>query len=225
MGDIFFFGKRGHGKTASAMWELLFDWYDGNEIWSNTPLHKAFDTNYLTQESDNLHVIDTLDLLQMLVNGDIPDNNKSKTLLLDEILSQASARNFGSWVNKNMATFVSQARKREFKIIYTAQLLGAYDKWLRLMTDRVIQCIGHGYRICECHYDADIGLGKKNFPEPVLFEQIEYPLDEDLLDTTRPIERCISRKTMRYIYPLYDTKKIIVPVEYTDKYQELVLKK
>lgn len=225
MGDIFRFGKRGHGKTAGAMWDLLFDWYDGNEIWTNTPLHPAFDTNYITQEIGNLHVIDTIDLIQMLMQEAIPDNDKTKTLLLDEILSQASARNFGSWINKNMATFVSQARKRQFKIIYTAQLLGAYDKWLRLMTDRVIQCVGHGYRMCDCHFDADVGLGTKQHPEPVLFEEIEYPLDEDIMDTSQPIERCISRKIMRYVYPLYDTKKIITPVEMTDKYQDLVIKK
>lgn len=222
MPDIFFFGKRGHGKTSGSMWEILFDWYDGNEVWTNTPLHNAFDINFKTKASGNLHVIDIMDLLQMLVDDRIPDNNTPKTLLLDEIISQASARNFGSWVNKNMATFVSQARKREFKIIYTAQILGAYDKWLRLMTDKVIQCIGHGYRMCPCHFDADIGLGKKNFPEPILFEQIEYPLEDDMLGMDTPTVKTISRKIMRYVYPLYDTKKIITPVEMTDKYQELV---
>lgn len=141
MTDVFYWGRRGSGKTAKATFECLLDWYTGNEIWTNTYLHPAFDINYITKKRGNLHTIDAIDLINLLLEDNIPDDDIPKTLLLDEIKTQANARNFGGFVNKNLANFVSQARKRNFRIIYTDQIIGAYDKWIRLMTDKVVRCI------------------------------------------------------------------------------------
>jgi len=214
MGDIFYWGRRGSGKTAGAMWEVLFDWYNGNEIWSNTWMHPAFDTNFITKEKGNLHTIDAIDLIKMLLDNNIEDSGKSKTLLLDEIKTQANARNFGSWINKHLASFVSQARKRKFRVIYTDQILGAYDRWIRLMTDKIIRCV-------PVIDKNDLGLGNLEYPEPVYFEYIIMDLSEDEIEQQDPTVYDISRKTMRNVYPLYKTEKIITPVELTERYMEM----
>lgn len=205
MVDTFYWGRKGSGKTLRAVIDIWFDWWEGYEIWSNTPLHKAFDINYKTKESGNLHQVDAVDLIKMLLNDEIPMDNKPKVLLLDEIKTQANARNFTSFINKHLTDFVSQARKRRFKLIYTDQILNAYDRWIRLMTDRIVRCTPQiDYR--------DLGLGDKDYPEPVSFEYIELDLTEDAIES-EPISYAIPRKTARYFYPLYRTEKVITPVE------------
>ena len=212
MADVFFWGRRGGGKTARAVFECLLDWYMGNEIWTNTYLHPAFDINYKTKERGNLKLIDAVDLIKLLIDNELPEDDKPKTLLLDEMKTQGNARNFSSFINKNLANFVSQARKRKFRIIYTDQILGAYDKWIRLMTDKIVRCVP----ITDVN---DLGLGNREYPEPIYFEYIEFDLTEDEIDNNEPIVYDISRKTMRNIYPLYKTGQIITPVEL--KYQEI----
>lgn len=206
MGDIFFWGRRGSGKTAKAVLELLLDWYNGSEMWTNTPLHKAFDTNFKTKKTGNLKVVDAVDLVQLLIDDNLESDNTPKTLLLDEIKSQASAVSFGSMINKHLANFVSQARKRNFRILYCDQILNAYDKRIRLMTDKLVMCKP------TLDYN-DLGLGNKDYPEPVFFNYTEFNLDESDFEPQEPTQYSISRHTMRNIYPLYRTNKIITPIE------------
>lgn len=213
MADVFYWGRRGSGKTVRAVFDILMDWYNGSQIWTNTWLHPAFDTNFITKEKGNLHTIDAVDLIKLLLQDDIKDNNIPKTLLLDEMKTQANARDFSSFINKNLANFISQARKRNFKIIYTDQILGAYDKWIRLMTDKIVRCVP----ITDMN---DLGLGTRDYPEPIFFEYIELDLTEDEIDNPEPVIYDISRKTMRNLYPLYKTGKMIAPVEL--KYQNEV---
>lgn len=208
MGDVFIWGKRGSGKTLKAVFEVLCDWYAGNEIYTNTPLHHAFDTNYKTKESGNLFLVDAIDLIKMLL--DDSDNtinpNTPKTLLLDEIKTQGSAREFGSFINKHLTNFVSQARKRNFRIIYTDQILKAYDAWIRQMTDKIIYCKAETSL-------NDLGWGNVRYPEPLWIEYYEIDLDDDDLEETPPTSYAITRKNNRLLYPLYQTGKIITPVQ------------
>src|SRR5574341_1042124 len=211
--DTFYWGKRGSGKTLRASIDVLFDWYEGYEVWSNTWLHPAFDTNFITKQTGNYHYVDAVDLIKLLLEDKIPENNTPKVLLLDEIKTQANARNFSSFINKHLADFVSQARKRRFKLIYTDQILGAYDRWIRLMTDKIVRCVPiKDYR--------DLGLGDMDYPEPIAFEYIEIDLSEDTLESQEPNIYQIQRKTARNFYGLFKTEKIITPVEL--KYAEAI---
>lgn len=209
--DTFYFGDRGSGKTLRAVIDILIDWYAGREIWSNTPLHSYFDTNYITKSKGNLHLVDAIDLIRLLVDENDNNNNvltdNPKTLLLDEIKSQASSRNSASFVNRHLANFVSQARKLNFRIIYTDTIIASYDKWLRQMTNKIVSC----HPIQDKN---DLGLGDIEYPEPLFFGYAEIDIDKHDL---KPRTYWISRNTARAFYPLYDTKKRIAPIEL--KYQ------
>lgn len=209
--DKFYCGKRGSGKTLHAVIDIWLDWFDGYEIYSNTPLHPAFNINYKTKQSGNLHLVDAIDLIQMMVNDKIEDTDTQKVCLLDEVKTQASSRGFGSYINKYLTDFISQARKRKFKMIYTDQILNAYDKWMRQMTDRLILCTG----IVDYN---DLGLGDKEYPEPIKFEYAEIDLSE--LSVDNPVIYEIQRKTARHFYPLYKTRKMIAPVELKQEVSE-----
>lgn len=192
------------------MIEMLLDWYNGNEAWSNTPLHPYFNTNYKTGESGNYHYIDIVSLIKLLLeeNTDMI-SDKPKTLLLDEIKSQASSRNSASFVNQQLANFVSQARKMNFKLIYTDVNLGAYEKQLREMTKHIIFANPEIDR-------KDLGLGNMEYPEPLYFTYSVMDIDRPY---QKPKSYWISRNTARFFYPLYDTKKRITPVSL--KYQNV----
>lgn len=215
MADIFYWGKRGSGKTLRAIIDIWIAWIEGKEIYTNAWLHPAFNRNYKTGELGNYHYVDAVDLIKMLLEDRIPDNDKQKICLLDEIKTQANARNFGSFVNKHLADFVSQARKRNFQMIYTDQILGAYDRWIRLMTDKIIRCVP----VIDLR---DLGMGTPEYPEPTFFEYIVIDLSEDEIEQQEPLVYDISRKTARHFYPLYKSKgegSIITPIElkYMDK--------
>lgn len=202
--DRFICGPRGSGKTLLTVIYAWLDWLDGYQIWTNTPLHPAFDINFKTKESGNLHLVDAIDLIQLMVNDKVEDSPVPKLCILDEIKTQASSRGFGSYINKYLTDFISQARKRNFKMIYTDQILNAYDKWMRQMTDRLILSRG----IVDYN---NLGLGDKEYPEPVIFEYAELDLSE--LSFENPTIFEIKRQTARYFYPLYKTRKMIAPVE------------
>lgn len=204
--DIFLWGKRGSGKTNRAIIEMWMDWLLGSEMWTNTWLHPAFDRNYITKEKGNYHHVDAIDLIKMLLDDRLPINEKQKTLLLDEAKTQAGATSYMSFINKHLADFVSQARKRNFRIIYTDQIIGAYDKRIRMMTDKIIRCVP----IIDY---SDIGMGTRDYPEPIFFEYIELDLTEDEIEQQEPLVYDISRKTARHFYPLYRTRQIVTPVE------------
>lgn len=216
--DKFFWGKRGSGKTFGAVKEAWLNWLEGYGIWSNTWLHPAFDVNYVTKERGNLHYVDAIDLIKMLLDEKIPEYKNPQLLILDEIKSQANARNFGSFINKHLADFVSQARKRNFTLCYTDQILGAYDRWIRLMTDKIIRCVPYYYSnkyglVTNASHASDLGRGTKEYPEPMIFEYIEIDLTEDEIEQSEPLVYDISRKTARHFYPLYKTNRIVTPVE------------
>lgn len=201
--DKFYCGKRGSGKTLHAVIDIWIDWFDGYEIYTNTPLHKAFDTNYATKESGNLHQIDAIDLIKMMLSDKIPDTHTQKVCLLDEVKTQASSRGFSSFINRYLTDFISQARKRKFKMIYTDQVINAYDRWMRLMTDKLILCNG----IVDFN---NLGLGDKEYPEPIIFEYAEIDMSEMSIDN--PVIYDIQRSTARKFYPLFKTREMIKPI-------------
>lgn len=212
MPDSFFWGKKGSGKTLHAVEEATLDYYCGYGIWSNLWLHPAYDTNYKTRKKGNYHYIDAVDLIRLMLDDSIPETNEPQLLILDEMKSQGSARDFMSFINKNLTNFVSQARKRNFKIIYTDQILSAYDKWIRMMTDHITRCRA-------IINPNDIGWGTTLYPEPLYFEYISATIDEDEPEGIRDVRVYYrSRQTARMFYPCYRTKQMITPVslKYSD---------
>lgn len=207
MPDCFIWGKKGSGKTLEAVKRLWLKWLEGNEIWTNLELHPLFDYNIMTRQRGNYHKIDVMDLIQLMIEGKIPDTKTPKVLLLDEIKTQASSRTFHTFINRQLVNFVSQSRKRNFSLIYTDQILIAYDKWIRDMTDKIIRCIPHNDL-------NDLGLGTKDYPEPIYFEYIEGTVDPDAPNYISDIKRYIrTRETARLFYPCYKTSQMITPAE------------
>lgn len=203
MTDILFWGKRGSGKTLGAIFEAYLDWFDGHEIWSNTPLNNGFDVNHVTQKKGNYHFIDTIDLIKESFSENLPSDDKQRTCIIDETHTQADSRTSGSHINRQLVNFVTQARKRNFRILYTSQILTGYDVRMRALTDRVVRClptVNH----------ADLGWGNANYPEPTDFQYISYIPEEDWrMENSYSIPRALARK----LYPLYKTDAPIMPVE------------
>ena len=196
--DYFLYGQRGSGKTLLATMEMYFDFLEGKELWSNTPLsehlpHKYVDIRQLISESFT-----------------IPNDDKKRTLLIDETHTQMDSRTSQSQHNRMLVNFITQARKRNFRILYTSQILIGYDIRVRALTDRVIRCLPVIDRL-------DLGLGDDNYPEPTLFQYITYvPQEGWRVENSFTIPRGVAR----LFYPLYDTKEIVMPAEvvlYEDK--------
>lgn len=207
MADTFLWGKRGSGKTIAAVEEITLDWYCGYEIYGNLWLHPYYNTNYKTHKKDNYHYIDAVDLIKLMLDDRIPEDKTPKVLVLDEMKTQGSSRTFMSYINRHLANFISQARKRNFKVIYTDQIISAYDKWIRMMTDRITRCRAIIDR-------NNIGWGTIDYPEPIYFEYIQATLDEDEPEGVRDITTYYrSRSTARMFYPCYKTGQMITPVE------------
>ena len=74
---------------------------------------------------------------------------------------------------------------------------------MRALTDRVVRCLPT--------IDVnDLGLGSKNYPEPIEFKYITYVPQEDWrVENSYTIPRALARK----LYPLYETKNPILPIE------------
>lgn len=217
MPDTFIWGKRGNGKTLQAVEKIYFKWLGGYQIWSNLYMHNYFDYNPVTKENGNLHLVDAIDLIKLLLDDKLPNDNIPKLLVLDEIKGQASSRDFMSFVNKHLTDFVSQARKRNFSIIYTDQILSAYDKWIRQMTDTLIRCkawyLSNGRITDNPKLATDLGWGNKDYPEPIYFEYREATLDADSPEGLTDVRKYYrTRQTARMFYPCYNTKQIITPV-------------
>lgn len=190
MADRFYWGKRGGGKTFGAVLECWLDYWDNREIWGNLHLHPSMKAKYF----------DIVDLITLIVKRDVDD--KPKTLVLDEIHSQAKNHLSSSFINRNLSDFVAQARKFGFKIIYTSPILGGYEKNMRDMTDEIIKCKP------VIDYN-DIGLGTSDYPEPVEFTYTIF----DTFDWSIKNQYSIRRKTARKFYVLYDTHEVITPAE------------
>jgi hypothetical protein len=213
LGDTFYNGRRGMGKTAGAMiLDVWIDWLNGSQIWTNMRnIHIGFDKNPQTGKRGNLHIVDALSLIELLAKDELPediaDSEQPKTLLLDEMKTQGSARTFGSSINRYLTDFVSQARKRTFKIISTDQIIGASDKWIRLMTDKI--------RFCSpIIAPNDLGYGTPEYPEPKFFRYYEVDLtDIDMVENIKPRMIAFSRELARNFYGCYNTKEIIKPIE------------
>lgn len=218
MADTFIWGKRGSGKTLKAVETIYFRWLEGYEIWGNLVLHKYFDYNPILKKKGNLHLVDALDLITMLLSDKLPDNGVQKLLVLDEVKTQANARTFTSSINRLLTDFVSQARKRNFSIIYTDQILSSYDKWIRQMTDSLIRSkawyISNGQYTDNPKLATDYGWGNAEYPEPMYIEYREANIDTDEPDGIGQVKITYrTRKTARMLYPCYDTRQIITPVE------------
>ena len=211
MADTFIWGRKGTGKTLRAIIDIWLDWLQGYQVWSNTWMHPALDYNPVTKKYGNLHTVDGVDLIRMLVEDrDNPysDDNQNKVLLLDEIKTQANARGFGSMINKHLVDFISQARKRNFKIIYTDQILASYDRCLRLMTDTIISC----HTVVD---KSNMGLSTNaEYPEPLFFNYYNLDLNElDNMENPQVTSMQISRSTARMFYGCYKTAQVITPLE------------
>lgn len=202
--DYLFFGGRGSGKTLGAVLMILIALLEARvtksklEIWTNSPMPSYPQIGYEPK------YIDSIDIIEEGLSEDI-DRNVLKILLIDETHTQADSRTSGSHTNRQLANFATQARKRNFQILYTTQILNGYDYRLRLLTDRVV--------FCQPIFAEDIGFGTPNYPEPLEFQYyVTIPNENWKLENSFAFSREFARQ---WLYPLYETDAPIMPIETT----------
>ena len=187
MKATFLYGTTGSGKTIRAVMLAVKDFIFGRQIYGN--LHfKLIPYTY----------IEIPDLIDMVLHKNI-DNNP-KTLVLDEIQTAFDGRRSSSKQNINLSLFVSQCRKRGFNIIYTSQYITGADPRMRVLTDKLVQCIP-SFNL------NNVGYGDLESPEPT---KITY-LSTNPQFPTKINKKTVRRETLRHFYKFYDTFEIIRP--------------
>ena len=207
--DYLFFGGRGSGKTLGAVFMILIALLESRvnksklEIWTNSPMPTYEQIGYTPK------YIDSLDIIEEGFSEDI-DRTTLKICLIDETHTQADSRTSGSHTNRQIVNFATQARKRNFQILYTSQILNGYDYRLRLLTDRVV--------FCQPVFGDDVGFGTVNYPEPSEFQYyVTIPNENWKLESSFAFDRNFARQ---WLYPLYQTDAPIMPIEVTMRDRE-----
>lgn len=196
MRSKFFYGQTGSGKTWSAVKESVRDVFLGRTLFSNMQSIKEIPYYY----------VDLEDLILMVQYEQLDVNNdRPKTLLLDEIHTMFDGRKSASKANIDFSVFISQCRKRKFNIYYTSQWVSGADTRIRTLTTQLIRCVPHFSR-------SDYGLGDFSTPEPI---RIEHRITNisDLMENPyiKPKVKYVPRWRMRPIYKYYDTFEVIRP--------------
>lgn len=187
MKAIFLYGMTGSGKTIRAVMLAVKDYLFGRQIYGNLHL-KLIPYTY----------IEIPELIDMVLHANI--DNSPKTLILDEIHTAFDGRRSSSKQNVNLSHFVSQCRKRGFNIIYTSQFITGADPRMRVLTDKLVQCIP-SFNL------NDVGLGSLESPEPT---KITY-LSTNPQFPTSIKKKTVKREALRQFYKFYDTYEIIRP--------------
>ena len=142
--------------------------------------------------------IEIPDLIDMVLHKEI--DNTPKTLILDEIHTAFDGRRSSSRQNINLSHFVSQCRKRGFNIIYTSQFITGADPRMRVLTDKLVQCIP-SFNL------NDVGYGDLENPEPTKITYLStHPQYPDKIK-----KKTIKRDVLRHFYDFYNTYEIIRP--------------
>jgi hypothetical protein len=193
----FFYGATGSGKTLSMVKEGVKDCILGRAIYSNMNSIKNMPYYY----------VDLEDLIIMVQNDQLDVNdNKPKSLLLDEIHTMFDGRRSQSRDNIDFSLFVSQCRKRRFNVYYTSQWISGADIRIRTITSELVRCIAH--------IDVnDYGYGDSSTPEPIRVEKRSIKI-EDLQAGIHKVKTKIEpRWRLRPFYKFYDTYEVIRPME------------
>jgi hypothetical protein len=193
----FFYGATGSGKTLSMVKEGVKDCILGRAIYSNMNSIKNMPYYY----------IDLEDLILMVQDEQLDINdNRPKTLLLDEIHTMFDGRRSQSRDNIDFSLFISQCRKRKFNVYYTSQWISGADIRIRTLTSELVRCIAH--------VDPnDFGLGDASTPEPIRIEKRSIKIEELQAGIHKIKTRYEPRWRMRPFYKFYDTYEVIRPVE------------
>lgn len=199
MKSKFFTGQTGSGKTLGMIKEGVRDFILGRELYSS--MKKITGIPY--------YYVDLEDLILMVQNEELDVNNdRPKTLLLDEIHTMFDGRRSSSRENIDFSLFISQCRKRRFNVYYTSQWITGADPRIRTLTNQFIRCFAH--------YDVnDVGLGTLDEPEPIALTQITSNVI-DMQENPNNYKRRkknFLRWRNRPFYKFYDTFEVIRPVE------------
>lgn len=207
----FYYGKVGSGKTLHAVFDCYLDHYVKHRtICTNMKSVSIPNTVHITPfdllralAPDNPELVDSLlaklnpNLKQSSFNTDneklLNDKSIKKTLLLDEIGKWWDSRNSYSWLNRFLAYFVDQSRKRNLNLVFTDQHIGALDIRGRQSVDKLVRCV--------CQYIPDT--------------EIPYKFHYWILDTNFETTKyyTIEAELAKFIYPYYKTEEHIVPAE------------
>jgi len=193
----FFYGQTGSGKTLSAIRECIRDVILGRTLYTN--LKKIQKIPY--------YYVDLEDLILMVQNEELDTNDeRPKTLFLDEIHTMFDGRRSQSRPNIDFSMFISQCRKRRFNVYYTSQWISGADTRIRTLTSELIRCVPH------INY-ADVGYGDISTPEPVSIEHRIMNI-ADLMENNMKVKKKIyNRFRNRPFYQFYDTFEVIRPAE------------
>lgn len=197
MKSKFFYGQTGSGKTLSAIRECVKDVILGRTLYSN--MQKITNLPYF--------YVDLEDLILMVSNEELDTNDdRPKTLLLDEIHTMFDGRRSSSRENIDFSVFISQCRKRKFNVYYTSQWISGADVRIRTLTTELIRCIPH------INYQ-DLGYGDYSTPEPISIEHRTMDIVDVMENNGKVRKKIYPRWRNRPFYKFYDTYEVIRPVE------------
>lgn len=196
MKSKFFYGQTGSGKTLSVVKEVVKDYLLGRDIYGNLDSLKI-----------PYYKVDLEDLILMVSNEELDTNDeKPKSLLLDEIHTMFDGRRSSSRHNIDFSAFISQCRKRRFNVYYTSQWISGADTRIRTLTSELIRCIPH------INYN-DVGYGDISTPEPIAIEHRIMDITDLMEGNNRVRRKVYPRWRNRPFYKFYDTYEVIRPVE------------
>lgn len=199
----FHYGKVGSGKTLLAMFKLLRDFLEGRQVIGN--IHLALPNAVYVEPLDIIASLDPKDTSQFYgrIAQLLNDTTIPKTILLDEIGKWWDSRTSGSQLNRFLAYFVDQCRKRNINVIVTDQHITGLDLRGRQSTDSLTRCI--------CQYFPAWVKGKDGRPVPYKFHYIE--LNTEMSDIKPPRTFSWKAEDVTFLYQFYKTEEIVVPAE------------
>lgn len=199
----FHYGKMGSAKTKLAVYKIIQDYLEGRIPISN--IHLLMPRAVYVEPKDIISSLNPKDttqfygkIAQLLNNSDIP-----KTLLLDEIGKWWDGRSAMSQLNRFLAYFVDQCRKRNINIIVTDQHITGLDLRGRDSTDKLVRCFGQYY--------PDFITDSKGREVPYKFHFVE--IQTEYRDLKPPKSWSWRAEDTEWLHAFYKTEEIVVPAE------------
>ena len=179
----FYYGHLGSGKSLRMVMHAVEDYYSGRIILAN------FDFNKI--KYFKVRISQLLEMLPQL------NPERSYSLFLDEVQTEADSRDFMKDKNKQFSYFIAQCRKRDINVHYASQWASGADKRLRDLTDYVVRC-----KAVRNAYD------KNQFTNLIGCLYSEYDTQDG-----HSRKYFVSAEIARLFYTFYNTKQVIIPEE------------
>lgn len=164
------FGDVGSGKTLFTTY-LAYKLHNERKIYSN--YHIYLDNCFLIKSPS--------DLLKI-------GRDENALVILDEAYTWLEARVSASKINRLMSYLIFQSRKRNFDVVFTAQIFTTIDVRLRKLVDVIVYCERRG-------------------------DSFVY----EIMTTKFTCKLVMDWSTASKLFKLYDTTEIILPLSWEEE--------